>query len=224
VEEDNDRSPVIMETHFMGFKLNDLDYRKAEARIGYMAINLYDPPSYATWGKYNDRKIKEVWVDGLVGDFRQRYNNCSETTCIDVAIRPEWLKNLEDVRGVIDGRKIKTIPLLEFTEEGEKAMEEERLIMLGGNHRREAVGRYVDWLEREIKSGEAVVKKKEEALGSTFVGEAAREVEKLRDRLSIHKEVAEGARFWAVRLYDRGERTQCDTCFRGWRGIGTIIY
>ncbi len=214
MEDDSDVAPVIRETHFQGYLINDLEYQKVDARMGYMAMNIYKPPEYARWGAYNDRKINTVWVKRLVADFQQRYNNCSEATCIEVAIRPEWLKKREDVRAVIDGRRIKTIPLLELSEAGEKAMKTEQLIMLGGNHRREAVQIYVEWLEREIQTVEAALKKKEEGVGAVFVGEGAEEVEKLKEKLKGQKEMSEGVRFWAVRLYDRGESTQYDLCFR----------
>ncbi len=214
MEDDSDAAPVIRETHFQGYLINELEYRKADARMGYMAMNIYKPPEYARWGAYNDRKINTVWVKRLVLDFQQRYNNCSEATCIEVAIRPEWLKKREDVRAVIDGRRIKAIPLLELSEAGEKAMETEQVIMLGGNHRREAVQIYVEWLEREIQTGEAALKKKEEAVGAVFVGEGTEEVEKMKEKLKGQKEMSEGVRFWAVRLYDRGESTQYDLWFR----------
>jgi hypothetical protein len=210
VEDENEGPSVVPEEYFMGYKIEKLDQEKVDARIGYMAINLHDPPTHAVWGLHNDRKINDAWVKRLLQGFKTRYNNCSEKTCIEVVVRPEWLKNLDDVKMVIEGRGIKNVPLMEFTEEGEKAMAKEKLIMLGGNHRREAMRLYVTWLEEELESGTGLLEKRRAALGSTMVGEGVREVEKLEEKVEKCKELLGGARLWAVQLYDRGERIFID--------------
>jgi len=91
-------SKVMKETHFGSALVDDLEKRKADARVGYLSINLYDPPPEATWGVYNDRKINDGWVESLFNDFRRRYDNCTEEDCLEVAIDPGWLKNRDQVR------------------------------------------------------------------------------------------------------------------------------
>jgi hypothetical protein len=88
---------VERETHFMSMTIAELEKRKAEVRVGFMCMNLYEPPPEATWGIYNDRKINETWVNDLVGYFKNRCDNCTDDDCIEIAIRPEWLKNRDAV-------------------------------------------------------------------------------------------------------------------------------
>jgi hypothetical protein len=197
-----------METHFMEFKLQELNKRMSESVVGYLSMNLYDPPAGATWGLYNDRKISHVWVRRLAEDFRRKMENCSEKEGIDIAIQPEWLKNRADILTKIDGKEIKDVPVMEFTEEGQKAISKSNLILLGGNHRREAVLMHVKWLEKEAEKKEAVLSKKEEDLGVDLVGPAVQEVKKLRESVEELKRRMDDAKYWAVRIYDKGERIQ----------------
>ena len=89
---------VIRETHYMTFLIDDLERLKAETRVGYLSMNLYEPPPEASWGVYNDRKIQEEWVEELFTDFQRRYDNCTEEDCLEIVIKPEWLKNRDRVR------------------------------------------------------------------------------------------------------------------------------
>ena len=101
VEDEYEDEGSVKETHFQGFTIKELDRRKAEARLGYLSINLYNPPAAATWGRYNDRKINDSWVRELVNDFKRQLGNCTENDSIDMVIKPEWLKNSDDVVKVI---------------------------------------------------------------------------------------------------------------------------
>ncbi len=150
VEDEYEDEGSVKETHFQGFTIKELDRRKAEARLGYLSMNLYHPPDAATWGRYNDRKINDAWVRELVNDFKRQLGNCTENDSIDVAIKPEWLKNSADVVKVIDGLSIGEVPVMEFNEDGLKAIKEYKIIMLGGNHRRAAVCMYVEGLESQM--------------------------------------------------------------------------
>ena len=89
---------VKRETHFGSMLVDELETMKANARIGYLSINLYDPPPEATWGVYNDRKINDSWVQHLYNDFQRRHDNCTEEDCLEVAIKPEWLEDRAQVR------------------------------------------------------------------------------------------------------------------------------
>jgi hypothetical protein len=88
---------VMWETHYLTFLIDDLERLKAETRVGYLSMNLYEPPAEASWGVYNDRKIQEEWVEELFNDFQRRYDNCTEEDCLEIAIKLEWLRNRDRV-------------------------------------------------------------------------------------------------------------------------------
>lgn len=90
--------PVVRETEFMGLPLQEVEQIKAAGRVGFVSMNLYEPPAGATWGVYNDRKIKDAWVKRLYTDFHRSYDNCTEEDCLEVGIKLEWLKDRNAVR------------------------------------------------------------------------------------------------------------------------------
>jgi hypothetical protein len=190
---------ILQETHFMSYAINELERIKEESVVGYMAINLYNPPPEATWGHHNDRKISTTWVETMVNAFKQRCSNCNEESCIEIAIRPEWLENRDKILAKVNGMNIKDVPVMKFTEEGKAAISPDNLIMLGGNHRREALHAYVDWLQKQIQSDEQVLK------GKGADGEAGKDIDVLKSRVKLMKEMAKESCFWAVKIYDRGE-------------------
>src|SRR6266581_4266942 len=96
----------------------------------------------------------------------------------------------------INGKRIRDVAELEFTEEGRAAIRPDQLIVLGGNHRRKAVQRYVDKLKKDIRGEEALLKGKS--------SDAVEEVDALRTRIRVLKEDVKQACIWAVRIYDLG--------------------
>jgi len=190
---------VVKETEFMGYPLISLEKRKAAARIGYMSINLIEPPAAAEWGRFNDRKISKQHVNVLCNDFDRAVENCNETDCIDVALRPQWLENLGEVKKGIDGLTIDEVPLMDFTVKGEVDMGSEKLIMLGGNHQREALKKHIDVLNGWIQN----LEKKLKAIPMDDFERRRTAKEEIAEK---KKEVDRKSR-WAVRLYDIGE---CD--------------
>jgi hypothetical protein len=96
----------------------------------------------------------------------------------------------------INGKRIQEVPELEFTEEGRAAIRPDQLIVLGGNHRRKAVQRYVDKLKKDIRGEEAQLKGKS--------SEAVEEVDTIRTRIRELREDVKQACMWAVRIYDLG--------------------
>lgn len=201
-EENTEERVPVKETEFMGFQIKALNKRKAEAKIGYMAMNLYSPPKAATWGVYNDRKISDMWVQSLVKSFKGVLEHNYEKNCIEIAIRPEWLKNRDAVLTSIDGLGIEEMPHMEFTEEGEAAMAPDKLIVVGGNHRRQALRIYVDWLEARIANEEKLLEKASEAAPSDAAVDLSQPTP--RELLAVMKEEKEQSCYWAVRMYDIG--------------------
>jgi hypothetical protein len=190
---------VVKETEFMGYPLISLEKMKIAARIGYMSMNLYEPPAAAEWGRFNDRKISRQHVNALYNDFDRAVENCNESDCIDVALRPEWLENLGEVKKGIEGLTIDEVPLMDFTVKGESDMRKEKLIMLGGNHRREALKKHIDLLNGWIQN----LEKKFKAMS----GEDYERTRPLKVEIDEKKKEVDRKSRWAVRLYDIGE---CD--------------
>jgi len=199
MEEDKEGPGVIEETDFMSVDLTELDRKKAAARIGFLSINLYKPPPEASWGRYNDRPIKKEWVKDLAHDFKRQYSNCTEEDSIEIAILPEWLKNRDQVLSRIDGMRIKDVPVIEFTEAGQNAINPNKLVMLTGNHRREAVRIHVEFLDTQVRAADKRLKTKESE------GASASDVQALKEKLDEMKAKAVSARFWAIKIYDRGK-------------------
>lgn len=191
---------VTRETHFMDFSMKMLEKRMAQARVGYLSMNLYDPPPAATWGEYNDRKISDTWVNDLFTSFQKSLGHAKEKNCIDVAIRPEWLKNRDAVLKTIDGLDMEEVPEMVFTDEGKAAMSPNKLLMLGGNHRRMAIRKYVDWIQEQIVLEEKVLKE--------MLKEAHSAVETQAAKIEDLKKDGDRACYWAVKIYDLGERIE----------------
>jgi hypothetical protein len=97
----------------------------------------------------------------------------------------------------VDGRGIKNVPVMEFTREGQEAMRPNKLVMLGGNHRREALQIYINLLKTQLETEEKALQTKEGDIGG--------DVDKLRERVKVLRGEIEQYQFWAVRIYDVGE-------------------
>lgn len=197
----------LRETHFLGYDIEMLDKKKSEAHVGYMRMNLYEPPKEATWGIFNDRVINDAWVKDLVRDFKRRMEHCTNEDALDVAIRPEWLENRGDMMSDVNGKGILNVPEMEFTEDGRRAISPDNLIMLGGNHRRAAVKIYVEELKERHDAMEKSVKekkKKHEAEGKGYAHEDWERIKVLEGRVKGMKERLEESKHWTVRIYDRG--------------------
>ena len=99
----------------------------------------------------------------------------------------------------IDGLTIDEVPLMDFTVKGEVDMGSEKLIMLGGNHRWEALKKHIDVLNGWIQN----LEKKLKAIPMDDFERRRTAKEEIAEK---KKEVDRKSR-WAVRLYDIGE---CD--------------
>src|SRR5712691_1514069 len=97
----------------------------------------------------------------------------------------------------INGKKIKDVPEMKFSEEGLLKVRPDHLVMLGGNHRRKAVRLYVDMLKRQLRGEETVLK--------GINTEATDELDACRKKIRGMKEVVQNACMWAIRIYDMGE-------------------
>jgi hypothetical protein len=188
---------------FGDFTLTVLRDKKKAAELGYLAMSLTDPPRGAYWGAFNDRKVDRVWVNQLADKFEERMDNCTDATAIEAAVKKSWLKNANQLVSSVEGRSIQAIPLMEFTDEGIKAIGNKNLWMLGGNHRREAVIQYITEKTRTLEDVKKQVQEREEAEGEPE-GDERDELDTLKGMAKHLEEILETSSLWAIRLYDRG--------------------
>lgn len=191
---------------YFGIDLADVRDVRKKAELGYMSMSLYPPPPGAFWGEFNNRRIREDWVAGLMEDYEKRIDNCSDLTAIDVVVKCEWIKNFADRKKTAEGSKIHLLPEMEFTEEGMKAINPRNLWILSGNHRRESLTRYLDKLLAEVKAINLKIKEVRDSAGSKALSaDKQKSVDDAEATVRKKEEIIEKSKKWAVRLYDRGE-------------------
>ncbi|KAH9019230.1 hypothetical protein EDB85DRAFT_1896816 [Lactarius pseudohatsudake] len=184
---------------FGGFQKSELREKKKAAELGYLSMDIVDPPKGAFWGKFNDRKVDEQWVNKLVTSFTENLENCTDVTAIEVAVKKTWVKNLDSVMPTVDMHQLSEVPDIEFTDEGKEAIARGNLWMLGGNHRRKALTKYRKMKSEELKTMKNQVGKMEtEALADEELDTAKAEVKRLEETVAASS-------IWVIRLYDREE-------------------
>lgn len=195
-------------TEFGGFQKTELREKKKAAELGYLALNVVEPPKGTFWGHFNDRILDDKWVNDLGESFKTNLESCTDGTAMEVAIMKEWLTDscLNSMATSVDGKTIQSLQVMEFTEVGKLAILNNNLWMLGGNHRRTALGQFVankrkelERMKKEISKMEAEAKPgaqgpAEDEQGPDAAKKAANQVE----------EFIKVSSMWAVRVYDRG--------------------
>ncbi|KAI9430720.1 hypothetical protein H4582DRAFT_2063460 [Lactarius indigo] len=185
-------------TMFGGFEKAELREAKKEAEMGYMTMNLASPPGGAYWGRFNDRVVNEEWVKSLMEAYNLCLDNCLDGTAVDVAVKKSWIANVSEMVGSVEGKSVKTVAQMEFTEAGKEEIGKDNLWILGGNHRRQALLRHLEGRQKVLDKMKTQLSRKE-AKG----GEEDEEVESMRKEVrSVEEKIATDS-MWAVRLYDR---------------------
>lgn len=195
---------------FFGFKKELLRKLSGKAIIGYMKINIIKPPEGTYWGQFNDRAISDTWVDTLFQTFcNGELDRCTDRNTMDVAVDRAWLDGGgNDATDLVDGYTLDEVPEIAFTVGGKKAIKNNNLWMLSGNHRRLALKKYVESLkatmeEAQEKIDEVKKDKSEDELAK--LGEGARRgLEENEAIVEEMKEKIEEGSYWTVRLMDRG--------------------
>jgi hypothetical protein len=183
----------------MGFSKTEIRERKSQAFRGYLAMNILSPPVGTIWGEFNDRRLEHGAVKKLLRDFRGDLENSTDDYAIEVAIRHSWLKVREgsekgsEYDDTVEGKTIDKVKRLELNETDAEAIAEQKIWMLGGNHRRAAL----ELLVEEKKDKLEQQKKK-----TTTSEDAKRELE---DKVKELEQEVERASHWAIKVYDRGE-------------------
>lgn len=190
---------------YIGFDITVLRRKKQQALLGYMSIDLLDPPAGAEWGHFNDRLVEPSWVRVLVDHYEKMVDNCTDATVIDAAVKKAWVANLSDIKSSVEGEHIEDVPVMSFTEAGEKEMVPKNFWILGGNHRRIALRSWVDAKRKEVAIHQALSEKlkKEEEHGYDYSRDRAiREADRAASDL---EEKIRKSQKWVLRLYDRGD-------------------
>lgn len=192
-------------TKFHGFEKAFLREKKREAMIGLMSMNIIGPPDGAYWGQFNNRPIDEKAVSNLAKAFSSNMDHCTDGNAIDVAVKRHWIQNVDQSHRSVEGMSIEKVAEVEFTQEGLTEIKGNNLWMLGGNHRRQALTKYVGSLKADLKAKDKEVTtldmeiRKGDSNGALAMELAAHRVEASK----LKKQVERSCK-WVVRLYDRG--------------------
>lgn len=214
---------------FFGEQKDTLKKIKETSFIGYLKMDIVHPPEGTTWGYFNDRAVNQAWVTGLAEMFvNGKLHNCEARYSMDIAVKRSWISNLVDAENnpKLSGKDIKHLRQLQLTAEGQQAILEEELWVMGGNHRRLALINYVDWLKYELNILERKLLAEDILMGrSTSVTDAAvgsatggnpnaadaastsaiiAPMTELQIRVRDLKAQMKDSPMWAVGLYDRG--------------------
>ena len=198
---------------FFGYPLSVLRNKQKSAFIGWAAINTYDPPEGAEWGTFNDRIIEQPWVRDLLKKYTTDvFDNMADETAMEIVLSESWIQNpLGDlVKSVDEIIEKDTVPKLRFTAAGLEEMKEERLWMMGGNHRRLAQRIMLDQktgdYERMMEDAKELRDKWAE--GGKVDERKRKEAEELEADAEELKKQIDFESLWAVKLYSRGEQRQ----------------
>jgi len=124
--------------------MNHLRKKKQEAFIGFMCINILEPPEGAEWGVFNDKVIKSKWLE----TFRLKFHNRAgpeiyiDKNVIDIRVKRHWIENIQESLQTIEGMTDR-VPKMKLTLEGFEETQPKNLWVFSGNHRRQALGLYI---------------------------------------------------------------------------------
>jgi cytochrome c1 len=187
------------------------DGEEVKIKVGYMAMNILKPMEGAQWGVFNNRLVKQKWVDDLAALYENNKWNCRTLSAMFIAVKRSWIKNADEAWSgeKLAGKHISEVPMLELTDEAKKIIahsDEAELYFLSGNHRRLALHKQ---MEKLIKAKEAAEKDAEKAHAKQREGGAnlqldAQEKSSREKAAKLEREIEMGSR-WAVLVYDRGE-------------------
>lgn len=231
---------ILQAKTFMGFDVTRLRGEIQKAFMGYLCVDIIDPPSGATWGYFNDRWVDKKWLKDLLGAYEEQgVDNCADKTAIEVAIRESWIKNPRisakdkdtakgkdadkdkdaeakarkktSIMGSVEGHTIHQIPMMELTDKGKAEVKPDQLWMLGGNHRREALKIRREGILGELaKCKEAVAKIEEENKRAGYTGSVDVEKDRFVKVGVLLQKQLDMEKKWVVKLFDRGERRFTD--------------
>ena len=148
----------------------------------------------------------------MADSFAANMDNCSNDHSMDITFDPDWLENRDDILKSVDGLTIDQVPVLKFSPKGKLAIKGGNLWVLGGNHRRMAVIKYMKKLEAESeKTKELIAKIKDGKTEDELANLSEDNQATLRlweEKLPILDAKMKTSRLWSVRIYDRGASSE----------------
>jgi Na+/phosphate symporter len=140
------------------------------------------------------------------------FDNMADETAMEIVLSESWIQNplgdlVKSVDEIIDKN---TVPKLRFTAEGLEEMKEERLWMMGGNHRRLAQRIMLDQKTRDYERMMEDAKELRDkwAEGGKVDERKRKEAEELEADAEELKKQIDFESLWAVKLYSRGAQRQ----------------
>jgi hypothetical protein len=181
---------------------------KKSAEMGYMAMNIIEPPPGCIWGRFNNRILSPEWRDELAAKFANGgLDNCTDIKAIDIGVKKEWLKDADQIVSTSEGCKIEEIPVIQFSETGQAEIANDNLWCFGGNHRRAALHIYIKKLKKDIEQKNQEISDFESGTsGEDTQGDLAL----LRSALERLTAKVNTDQLWVIRLYDRGAPEETD--------------
>ena len=192
---------------YIGFNIMDLRRKKQQALLGYMCIDLLDPPAGAQWGHFNDRLVDPSWIRGLMESYEKGVDNCTDVTTIDATVKRHWVSNLDKIMPSTEGEHIENVPMMMFTEAGMQEMVPNNFWMLGGNHRRLALDFWVKEQKKQLEIQRRLSGKLQKEQSTGYDIEKDQLIQEADQAICDLDEKIKKSRKWVLRLYDRGE---CD--------------
>ena len=156
--------------------------------------------------------MDEKAVKELVSAFHKHVDNCTEGTAIDVVVQAGWLKDQDKLHGSVEGLGILEVNVLTFSKKGKRGIKAKALLMLGGNHRCQAVKQYVKALKKKherIEKQQKAARGKGKKTGRSIEDKREATPEKGEEEAvtvlrKLDEDIAKASQ-WVVRVYDQGE-------------------
>lgn len=216
----SDRDEGIYNNKFFGHDITLLRSKKSNAELGYLKINIIDPPIGTVWGTFNNRPTDGRTINEMVSLYEKHLDNCSQDHAMYITLDPTWLVHPDSFLKNVDGYTIDQVPALEFTPDGIRAIKTTGLWMLSGNHRRLALIKYVDKLKEQLEDAKASIDEIAQGKSPDEIAQmgedVVKELKEEEDRVTALKERIEKSYFWAVKVYDKGESYDDMVC--RWHG------
>lgn len=193
---------------FFEFPLQELRKQKKKACIGYLSMNVVNPPDGAIWGKFNNRALNHAWIQSMSETFVKHRDCCSDDYSMDVTLDPDWLVDRNMLLPTVEGLMIEDVPVMDFSAEGKLKIKDDNLWMLGGNHRRLALKKYIDTMKAEVIQTNGAIERVTRGKNDAEIqGMNPERLSMVRDGQEAVKRLEEkiaSSCMWVVRVYDRG--------------------
>jgi hypothetical protein len=177
--------------------------------LGYLSIDVMNPPKGTVWGHFNDRQVDGGQVEKLLVKYKTNVDNCTSSTAMRVAVKSAWVTNLSAAMANVMGKTIDEVPMLEFTPEALAEFADDDvnhgLWMLSGNHRRIALRKHLEVVETDLatlQENHAAVEERIRVEG--FKKEVEDERIKLEEDILQREQTIAMSSRWAVEVYNRG--------------------